>query len=169
MPTMQRVEDGPYGGYGGSYYKAEHGAHKIKKIDAWGRSYDGYDVVNGFQFTWDDGYTGPLVGQKNPNIHKTFEFGDNEMITSMTIRAGHNEGYVDAIEFDTNKRRHYEVGGKGGEPNIIKGEDLGNGEWIGAEGRDRIHGADAVVDSIKCLVPNFGDGEVLAGHVTSIK
>ncbi|GIC92227.1 uncharacterized protein Aud_008693 [Aspergillus udagawae] len=149
MPTMQRVEDGPYGGYGGSYYKAEHGQHKIKKIDAWGRSYDGYDVVNGFQFTWDDGYKGPLVGHQNPNIYRPFEFEDDEKITSMTIRAGHDVGFVDAIEFNTNKSRHYEVGGKGGEPNVIKGKHLGNGDWIGAEGRDPIHGADAVVDSIK--------------------
>ncbi|GAQ11726.1 griffithsin [Aspergillus lentulus] len=150
MPTTQRVEDGPYGGNGGSYYDAEHGHHKIKRIDAWGRSYAGFDVVNGFQFTWDDGYTGPLVGEKNDNIYRPFEFEDNEKITSMTIRAGDNEGYVDAIEFDTNRSRHYEVGGKGGKLNRIEGEQLGNGEWIGAEGKDG-----AVVDSIEVFFNEY--------------
>ncbi|KAA8645428.1 hypothetical protein EYZ11_008625 [Aspergillus tanneri] len=146
---MPQVEDGPYGGFGGSYYNAENGQRKIKRIDAWGRSWDGYDVVNGLQFTWDDGYQGPLVGHKNPNIYRPFEFDRDEIITSMTIRAGDNVGYVDGIEFDTNQNRHYEVGGKGGKANVLRGRLLGNGEWTRAEGRDPIHGAGEVLDNIK--------------------
>ncbi|KAL2830897.1 Jacalin-like lectin domain-containing protein [Aspergillus cavernicola] len=147
MPATQgRVLNGPYGGLGGSYYNAEHGEHKIKKLDAWGRSYAGYDVLNGIQFTWDDNYNGPLIGHKNDNIHREFEFQDDEKINAMTVYAGDGEGFVNGLEFDTNRGRHYEVGGKEGKVNHLR--NLGTGDWIGAEGRDNIHGASDVVDSM---------------------
>ncbi|KAF7589542.1 hypothetical protein BBP40_004165 [Aspergillus hancockii] len=142
------IESGPYGGNGGSYYDATHGTHRITKIDAWGRSYRGYDVLNGFRFTFDDNQKSPLVGHENPNIHRAFEFEKGEKITSMTIHAGDNEGFVNGFEFDTNKPRHYEVGGKEGLASHITGKHLGNGEWAGAQGRDRIHGASEVVDNM---------------------
>ncbi|OJJ08460.1 hypothetical protein ASPVEDRAFT_34609 [Aspergillus versicolor CBS 583.65] len=146
MAPKGRVMNGPYGGMGGSYYNAEHGSHKIKKINAWGRSYAGYDVLNGFQFTFDDNHQGPLVGHINENDAGEFEFRDGEKISSMHVHAGDGEGFVNGFEFDTNQHRHFEIGGKEGKDNDVP--HLGNGDWIAAEGRDPIHGADAVVDNI---------------------
>lgn len=147
MPAAYgRVKNGPYGGMGGEYYDAEHGEHKIRQVNAWGRSYAGYDVLNGFQFTYDDGYQGPLVGHENVNNHKEFTFKDGEKIDSMTVYAGDNEGFVNGFDFHTNYNNNYSVGGKEGKPNRLP--SIGTGEWIGAEGRDPIHGAADVVDNI---------------------
>ena len=147
MPaTRGRIMNGPYGGMGGSYYNEVHGEHNIKKIDAWGRSYSGYDVLNGFQFTWDDNYQGNLIGQKNDNIHQGFEFEDGEKINNMTVYAGDGEGYVNGFQFDTNKGRHYSIGGTEGKVNHLN--NLGTGDLIGAEGRDSIHGSGEVVDNM---------------------
>ncbi|OJJ52424.1 hypothetical protein ASPSYDRAFT_52052 [Aspergillus sydowii CBS 593.65] len=147
MPaTRGKVKNGPYGGMGGEYYDAEHGEHKIRKVDAWGRSYAGYDVLNGFQFTYDDGYQGQLVGHKNPNDHEEFTFKDGEKIDSMNVYAGDNEGFVNGFDFHTNYNNNYTIGGKEGKPNHLT--NLGNGEWIGVEGRDPIHGAAEVVDNM---------------------
>lgn len=147
MAPKGRVMNGPYGGMGGSYYNAEHGSHKVKKINAWGRSYAGYDVLNGFQFTFDDGQLGPLVGHINANVPGEFEFHDGEKIASMNVYAGDGEGFVNGFKFDTNQGRHFEIGGKEGKNNALA--NLGTGDWIAAEGRDPIHGADDVVDNIE--------------------
>ncbi|OJI96708.1 hypothetical protein ASPVEDRAFT_36118 [Aspergillus versicolor CBS 583.65] len=147
MPaTHGRVRNGPYGGMGGEYYNAEHDEHKIRRVDAWGRSYRGYDVLNGFQFTYDDGHKGPLVGHENPNDHKDFTFEDGEKIDRMTVYAGFDEGFVNGFDFHTNYNHDFTVAGKEGKVNHLP--HLGNGEWIGAEGRDPIHGAAEVVDNI---------------------
>ncbi|KAL4778135.1 Jacalin-like lectin domain-containing protein [Aspergillus varians] len=146
MTPRGRVTNGPYGGMGGSYYDAEHGSHKIKKVNAWGRSYAGYDVLNGFQFTYDDGYQSPLVGHVNNNVSGQFEFKDGEKIASMNVYAGDGEGFVNGFEFNTNQGRHFTIGGKEGKNNHL--QNLGTGDWIGAEGRDPIHGAAEVVDNI---------------------
>jgi hypothetical protein len=138
--------NGPYGGMGGSYYDEVHGEHKVKKIDAWGRSYKGYDVLNGFQFTWDDNHVGNLIGHKNDNIHSGFEFKDGEKIHGMTVYAGDGEGFVNGFKFDTNKGRSYSIGGKKGKENHLA--NLGTGDLIGAEGRDKTHGAGEVVDNM---------------------
>ncbi|KAJ5589290.1 Mannose-binding lectin [Penicillium hordei] len=147
MPAPQgMVMNGPYGGPGGGGYDEEDGEHKVRRIDAWGRSYNGYDVLNGFQFTWDDGVQGNLIGNTNDNIYEFYEFNDGETIDSMTVYAGDGEGYVNGFEFDTNLGGHYSIGGTEGKVNYL--ENLGTGDLTAAAGRDSTHGSGDVVDSI---------------------
>lgn len=51
-----------------------------------------------------------------------------------------------ALNFDTNKGRHYTFGGKKGKVNHLS--RLGTGDWIEAEGRDKIHGCGGVVNNM---------------------
>lgn len=151
MPAAQGLDlHGPYGGFGGGYYNELYEEHKIKNIDAWGRSFRGYDVLNGFQFTWDDGLQGHLIGHKNDNIYEGFAFKDVEKMNSMIFYAGDGEGFVNGFEFDTNHGRHYSIGGKEGNLNHLN--HLGTGDMIGAEGRDSIHdsGEDLLQDLRAC-------------------
>ncbi|KAL4880651.1 hypothetical protein BJY04DRAFT_219121 [Aspergillus karnatakaensis] len=150
MPTTKaRTHVGPFGGFGGEYYDAEHGdgEYRVQHLVAGGRSYEGFDVLNGFQFFWDDGYKSGVVGHIQPGTEEYYDFKENEKITSMTIYAGDNEGFVNGFEFKTNMDGKFEVGGKEGLATRLT--DLGTGDLVGAEGRDPIHGAAEVVDSMK--------------------
>ncbi|KAL2865904.1 uncharacterized protein BJX67DRAFT_356752 [Aspergillus lucknowensis] len=146
------IIDGPYGGYGGQPYSELHNNQKLKHVDAWGTSFAGYDVLGGIQFTWADGFQGPVIGREDANHYKAFDFDDDERITKMTVYAGDGEGFVNGIHFETDNPKHkpFDVGSRIGKDNY---PDLGNGEWIGAESRNpavaQDGGAQGVVDNIR--------------------
>ncbi|KAE8340777.1 hypothetical protein BDV24DRAFT_175046 [Aspergillus arachidicola] len=139
--------DGPYGGNGGSAYDARDNEHKIQRIETWEAAWQGQNPVLGaIQFQFDDDTYSGRVGGKDPAIDyypKTpFVFEDGEKIDSMTVYAG---DFINGFKFHTTRDNEFQVGGTDG-PNDV--QNLGNGEWAGATGRDNIHGADAVVDSM---------------------
>ncbi|KAE8138526.1 hypothetical protein BDV38DRAFT_281835 [Aspergillus pseudotamarii] len=144
-------KDGPYGGRGGSPYDLRDPEHKIKRIDAWDANWKNYPVLGALRFQFDDGHQSERIGGKDPHtdyhLH-SFEFLDGERINHMTVFAGHNDGFFNGFQFHTTLNRHWEVGGREGEATDLP--NLGNGEWVGATGRDEVSGADAVVDSM-CL------------------
>ncbi|KAJ0420282.1 hypothetical protein BJY00DRAFT_323976 [Aspergillus carlsbadensis] len=152
MPRIQALaRDGPYGGQGGSAYNATHNEQKIRHIDAWGATYDGYPVLGALQFVFEDGTPTGRIGGRDPGIGYTpeppFDFQDGETIESMNVYAGDGEGFCNGFEFHTNRGRDYSAGTKIGLKSAV--EDLGrDGEWAGASGRDGQHGADAVVDNM---------------------
>ncbi|KAJ5589213.1 Mannose-binding lectin [Penicillium hordei] len=138
--------NGPFGGKDGGGYDEQHGKHKVKIIDAWGTKFKTYDVLNGFQFIWDDGHRSNLIGHRNDSNYKGVEFNDGEKITDMTVHAGNGEGYVNGFEFNTNQNRHYSIGGKEGKAFPLK--NLGTGYLTGATGGYPNHGCGDVVDSM---------------------
>ncbi|KKK22198.1 hypothetical protein P175DRAFT_0217466 [Aspergillus ochraceoroseus IBT 24754] len=150
--AQDNIVDGPFGGFGGQPYREQHNSQRLKKVDAWGTSYAGYFVLGGFQLTWPDGHQSDLVGKIDANHHSSFNFDDDEKITSMIVYAGDGEGFVNGIHFETNKPQHgaFDVGGTEGKQNPL---DVGNGEWVGAESRDpsvpHDGGAEGVVDNIR--------------------
>ncbi|PYH77004.1 hypothetical protein BO82DRAFT_345929 [Aspergillus uvarum CBS 121591] len=144
------VQDGPYGGLGGSAYNATHEEQKIRRLDAWSADYSGYNVLGAIQFTFQDGSSSGRVGGRDPNIGynpKSFVFDDEETIDKFTVYAGDNEGFVNGFNFHTTQGNEFEIGSTDGLESDVP--SLGsNGEWAGAAGRDSSHGADAVIDSM---------------------
>ncbi|KAI9924845.1 hypothetical protein ASPWEDRAFT_40579 [Aspergillus wentii DTO 134E9] len=144
--TGQDIVSGPFGGPGGEHY-SERGEN-LTEFHAWGTSRDGFFVVSAIQFFW-DGKPGRIVGTPDDNHYKSIRFNHDERIKNMTIHAGHEQGYVDNITFETNQGHKFEVGGNGGEVHPI---NVGSGHWLGADGGDDfggLRGAKGVVDRIR--------------------
>lgn len=151
MSTLGLRQDGPYGGMGGSAYDARKGEQKVRHLDAWTTNYNGYEVIGALEFEFENGEKSGRIGGKDNNMNyygpKPYDFASDETIKDMWIYAGDDEGYVNGFNFTTD-RGNFDVGGHEGLPTHLGSQDLGNGEWAGATGRDDIHGADAVVDNM---------------------
>ncbi|KAF7590776.1 hypothetical protein BBP40_002392 [Aspergillus hancockii] len=141
----QYVQSGPYGGPGGDPVN-EWGppGSKVRKVIGWNTRYNNYDVVGAIQLNW-PGQAGPIAGTPEGNP-VTIELDDNELITEMQIYSGDGEGYVDHIHFDTNKGKHFDIGGPGGARHDV---NVGNGDWMAA-----VADAGGCVDDITVF---FGD------------
>ncbi|KAE8154341.1 hypothetical protein BDV25DRAFT_136035 [Aspergillus avenaceus] len=145
MSTEGVREFGPFGGHGGSYWDADNGETRLRRIEGWGRSWEGHNVLNGIRFTWEDGKESNIIGHENYNWPSMIELNPGENIRDLTVWAGYQEGFVNGITVDSDQHPY---------PQTIGVQEGGRfpvppGDWVGAEGGYPDHGAAEVVDSIK--------------------